>query len=322
MAEHIANDVRAFEAFLPSGKNDEIAEAILKKWAQGFRKALDNGTPATHSLAKQVYFPINEFQSHHDRESYHLLCNVVSSSLAHAVHEKVFDDHQKSISKAKENESFSTNELSKFIQRSTLRVTASNHSNASQLNGRRAGRLHLFSSQPPTWQVQLKPPIYRKSLFNDFYNSVITTELNYLREFLLRFKQIDLSIKDPKRMRHLERWVTNIIDEFLFYVASMQGLPSGWSDSKEAKLREEHQYLLDPYRMDKAFQSARRAKDWETVVCADFAKWLNRKLSGKDKQFTPQKEHARLWKKLLETPLRELMEPIEIELKQRTRDSV
>ena len=182
--------------------------------------------------------------------------------------------------------------------------------------------MQLFSTQPPTWQSQLKPPIYRKSLFDNFSSPTINKELIYLRDFLLRFKQLDLSIKDPKRMQHLERWMNTIIDEFLFYVGTIQNLPPGWSDREGIRLKKEHQYLLDPYRMDDAFQAARQSGDWQAVIRVDFAMWLNRRLRGKDRQFTPQKEHTRLWKKLLETPLREFMEPMEIELKQQARESV
>ncbi|MFU8844578.1 MAG: type I-F CRISPR-associated protein Csy1 [Bacteroidales bacterium] len=322
LAEHLLKDNRIFEKFLPFGESDETTEEMLKEWTKGFRKALGSGSPATHSLAKQVYFPVVCIQNHNNKYNHHLLCNVVSSSLAHAVYEKVFDENQKPVKNAREKGKFSPEKLISFIQRSALSVTASNHSNASQLNAKRGGKLHLFSTQPPTWQTQLKPPIYRKSLFDDFYNSAINTELDYLRDFLLRFKQLDLSIKDPRRMRHLERWVNNLIDEFLFYVSTMQNLQSGWSIQEGIRLKKEHQYLLDPYRMDEAFQLARQGGDWQAVIRADFALWLNRQVRGKDNQFTPQKEHTQLWKKLLETPLRELMEPIEIELKQQARGSL
>lgn len=322
LSEQLSKNDRIFEKFLPLGESDETTEEMLKEWTKGFRRALGSGSPATHSLAKQVYFPVVGISNHNNKTNHHLLCNVVSSSLAHAVYEKVFDENQKPVKNAREKGKFSPGKLISFVQRSALSVTASNHSNASQLNAKRGGKLHLFSSQPPTWQIQLKPPIYRKSLFDDFYNSTINIELDYLRDFLLRFRQLDLSIKDPRRMRHLVRWVNNLIDEFLFYVSTIQSLQSGWSIQKGIRLKREHQYLLDPYRADESFQSARQGGDWQAVIRADFALWLNRRLRGKDNQFTPQKEHTQLWKKLLETPLWELMEPIEIELKQQARGSV
>ena len=78
------------------------------------------------------------------------------------------------------------------------------------------------------------------------HNSAISTEIDYLRDFLIRFKQLDISIKDPKRKRHLDRWVNNIIDEFLFYTGTIQNLPPGWTKNEQIKLKKSHQYLLDP----------------------------------------------------------------------------
>lgn len=319
LAERLSIDCRLFEGFV---QGDEEAEELLKKWTQGFNKSLDGGKPSTHSLAKQVYFPLDSTKDCKDKKNYCLLCNVISSSLAHAIYEKIFDGSQKLVKKAQEKGKFLHEKSFTFTQRSYLNVTASNHSNASQLNGKRGGKLHLFSTQPPTWQSQIKPPSYRKSLFADFYSLAIKTEVNYLRDFLLRFSKLDLSIKDPKRKCHLERWVNTVIDEFLFFIGTIQNQPSGWSENEDIKLKKTHQYLLDPYRDDEAFQSVRKSTNWQAAIREDFAQWLNRQLRGKDRQFTPQKEHTRLWKKLLETPLREFMEPIEQEIKQHLKEVV
>ncbi len=321
LAEQLAHDNKLLKCF--SLKEEEGKEQ-LEQWNHGFRKALNSGKAATHALAKQVYFPLNK-KIDADKTSeyeYHLLCNMVSSSFAHAVFETVFDDAQKPVKKQIEKGKYSKNIRIKYLQRSHLSITASNHSNASQLNGKRAGKLHLFSTLPPIWQTQFKPPANKNSLFNDLYNSSIKTEVDYLRDFLLRFKQLDLSIKDPGRKRHLIRWVENIIDEFLFYISSIQNQPPGWTATQEIRLKEAHQLLLDPYRFDDDFQAKRQNTDWQSIIRADFAQWLNRQLRGKNKQFTPQAEHTRLWKKLLEKPLREHMEPIEQETKQKMREAV
>ena len=286
----------------------------LSQWNTGFNLALSAKGKSSHALAKQIYFPINK-DDRLQKNTYHLLCHLKSSSLAHAIYENIFDESQKEPKEQKGKHKFSTIETVSFIEKAKLSVTASNHSNASQLNGKRGGKIFLFSTQPPTWQSQLKAPIYKKSLFDYFGNSHITEEVNYLREFLLRFENIGLSIKDPKRYKHLERWVNRLIDEVLFYTSSIQAMPAGWSMAKEIKLKSEHQYFLDPYRDDKDFQNKREATDWQSVICNDFAQWLNQKLKGKDKQFTPQAEHTRLWKNIFETPLREDSEAIKSDAK-------
>jgi CRISPR-associated protein Csy1 len=58
------------------------------EWNQGFGKALVSGSLASHLLAKQVYFSLN--QSDSASEQYHLLCNVTSSSMAQAIFEGCF----------------------------------------------------------------------------------------------------------------------------------------------------------------------------------------------------------------------------------------
>ena len=307
LAERLAKDDQLFNVF-------EIDTNLVSQWSEGFKEALRSKRIATHNLAKQIYFPVDC--------GYHLLSNIVSSSLAHRIFETIFDDFQKSATKAFDKKKYSDIERVVLPRRAQLSVTASNHNNASQLNGKRGGKLHLFSCQPPTWQSQLKPPIYRKSLFYDLYSSNINTEINYLRDFLLRFKSLGLSIKDPKRKRHLVRWVNNIIDEFLFYVGSIQALPAGWSDTEGIKLKKAHQYLLDPYRPDDTFQRKRQSVDWQSTVREDFARWLNVRLRGKDKQFTPQAEHTRMWKDLLADPLREYMERVDYEVKQHNKEGV
>lgn len=302
--EFVADSPMVLEPF--ASNDDEMAT-----WNKGFKKALSNDHLSTHFLAKQVYFPIN-----HDESSYHLLCQIKSSSLAHAIFESVFDPTQKEVRALREKSKYSLCATTSYPNKSRISVTASNHSNASQLNGKRGGKLHLFSCQPPIWENQSKPPVYKKSLFDEnFFSQNMKEEINYLRDFLLRFERIELSIKNPERRKWIDRWLANIIDEFLFFVGNIQNLPAGWSAVEDIKLKPDHQYLLDPYRKNTAFQTARKGTDWQAVICDDFAHWLNRTLIGKDKQFTPQPEHRRMWISLLEQPLREHSEMHDAELK-------
>jgi len=295
------------EVLEPFASNDK--EVVT--WNNGFKKALSNEQLSTHFLAKQVYFPINS-----DESSYHLLCHIKSSSLAHAIFEGVFDPTQKDIRALREKSKYSPCATTLYPQKSRISVTASNHSNASQLNGKRGGKLHLFSTQPPIWENQSKPPIYKKSLFDEnFFYQNMKEDINYLRDFLLRFNRIDLSIKNPERRKWIDRWLANIIDEFLFFVGNIQNLSAGWTVAEDIKLKPAHQYLLDPYRKGTEFQSARKGTDWQAVICDDFAHWVNRRLIGQDKQFTPQSEHRRMWVSLLEQPLREHSEMLDAELK-------
>lgn len=301
----LADDTRPFDYI---SNNMEIS----KKWIMGFKQVFSPNAPCTHSLAKQIFFPICTKSSH-----YNLLVPLISSSLAHFVHRL-----KEGIREIEITDKYTHSTVTRLPNSAVIKVTASRdaHRNVSKLHVDRNGALNLFSTQPPTWRSQIQPPIYKKSLFSDIRNSTITTEIEYLRDFLVRFKKLDISIKEPKRKKHLDRWVNNIIDEVLFYAGTIQNLPSGWTKNESIKLKKSHQYLLDPYRLDDDFQSERQTKDWQANCCIDFAQWLNYRLRGKE--FTPQAEHTRLWKTMLEQPLREYMEPIEENIKQTKREAV
>jgi len=311
-----------YSFFKPFSENQEQFE----KWSTGFHNLVEERAIKTTDAAKQIYFPlINSDQKVSiDDVKYQLMTPLFSSSLAQEVSTIIrnvkFSEEQESVRKqiggANRNPPKYHAELHIDIPNLAIqKFGGAQPQNVSMLNKNRGGKCYLFPTQPPTWQSQLKAPVYKKSLFDYFGNSHITEEVNYLREFLLRFENIGLSIKDPKRYKHLERWVNSIIDEVLFYTSSIQAMPSDWSASKDVKLKIEHQYFLDPCRNDDDFQNKRESTDWQSVVCNDFARWLNQKLTGKDKKFTPQAEHTRLWRQLLETPLREDSEAIKAEAK-------
>ncbi len=285
----------------------------LDSWTRNFSSVFQTERLASHSLAKQVYFPTNEVEL-----KYHLLCNVNASSLAHHIYLAVKGDEDgKKIGKLRDNHKFNKEHLSWFPNNAKLAISsASDAKNVSPLHTKRGGKLTLLSSLPPLWQSQLKPPIFKKSLFFD--SSIYwqaKEDIDYLRDFLLRFDRIELSIKDPRRMKWIEKWVGNIIDEVLYYIGSIQNLQAGWSAASNIKLKLEHQHLLDPDRKDDNFQAARVSTDWLSVVCKDFADWLNNKLAGKDKLFTPQVQHTRLWHQLFEPELRELTQAMEFDRK-------
>lgn len=275
-----------------------LNEEQMLEWNKGFAAALSEGKPAAHFLLKQVYFPIAE-------ERYHLLCNQVSSSQAQALFEFARRNSDAAF-KQRSNKKYAEETYFNFPNRASISITASNHGNASQLNGKRGGRLGLFSCQPPVWQSQLKPPIYNTSFFYELTKSYAVREtIQYLADFLCRFESLELSIKDPKRMRWLEQWVEDLSDEVLVYVKTIQALPAGWSQQENIKLKLEHQFLLDCYRQDEVFFSAQESTNWQQVILQDFADWLNNRLRWANDKFTPQASHTKLWVKLFESTFRE-----------------
>ncbi len=304
-----------FKFLEPFKKNKEQ----LNNWTEGFSDLVEQREIKTADKAKQLYFPFKP----NTTKDYHLITPLFPSSLAQEINNVITDIKyskiQKEIREQKQNKEdkpkYHRNDYINFPDLAMQRFGGDNPQNVSMLNVSRSGKCFLFSTQPPNWHSSLKPPVNKKSMFDNYYKSQnIQENINYLREFLLRFKSLNLSIKDPKRKKHLISWVNSIIDDFLFYFSSIQNLPAGWSDAKNIKLKIEHQYLLDPYKQDKDFQAKRKTQDWQKAVCSDFARWLNSQLKGKDKKFTPQQEHSKIWNKLITKKLREFNDGIGDEL--------
>lgn len=300
-------------------------DSQLKDWQEGFKKLVEKRDIRTADKAKQIYFPIISHGSIEDSR-YHIVIPLFSSSLANEIYSIVtllkYGVKQKELNKAKKEQfsKFRKGVSKEFPNLSVLQFGGEHPKNVSMLNADRSGKSFLFSTQPPFWKSQLNPPVAKFSFFDAGLTYRVKETVDYLRTFLLRFQTIDLSIKDPKKKKWIDDWVNQIIDEVMIYAGSIQNLPAGWSRTEGINLKLAHQYFLDPYRDDEPFQKARQAGDWQTVVCRDFADWLNGRLTGKDKQFTPQPQHTRMWKNLMEKELREHAQVIDWDIKYQNRE--
>lgn len=274
----------------------------LSYWIKSYQAILNEKTNAD-VLQKQLYFPL--------AQNYHLLAVLQPSSLTQALYERCFDKEarkkQEQYTTARNASKFIPDVQQSFVGVNKLLITQSQHQNATVLNGKRGGIQRLFNAQPPIWEMQIKPPTNQKSWFyRGIPNSAVKTDIDYLRDFLLRNEQLSLSTRNPQKRKWLIKWGQSLTDTILFFAQKVQLLPAGWSEMKGIQLKLSQQYFLDPYRDDEAFQATRKATDWQADVCKDFAKWLNGKLIGKDKRFTPQPEHTKLWTLLMSNALREL----------------
>lgn len=300
-------------------------DSQLKDWQEGFRKLVEKRDIRTADKAKQIYFPITSSGSIENRD-YHIVVPLFPSSLTDETYYIItslkYGAEQKDINKTrKEQFSKYRKVVSKeFPNLSVLQFGGEHPKNVSMLNADRSGKSFLFSTQPPCWESQLNPPVAKLSFFDTGLTYRVKETVGYLRTFLLRFQTIDLSIKDPKKKKWIVSWVNQIMDEVMNYAILIQNLPAGWSRTKGIKLKLAHQYFLDPYRDDEKFQTARQSTDWQSVICSDFANWLNGRLKGKDKKFTPQREHTRMWKNFMEKELREHAQIIDWGIKYQNRE--
>jgi CRISPR-associated protein Csy1 len=301
-------------------------EQQWENWKSGFSKLVEKRDVSTVHMNKQVYFSLvgGKGNGADIKMKYHLLVPLFSSSLAEAIYQKQANNNRKkikirSIRKADEVLKYNCELYIDYPELAVQKYGGDNPQNVSMLNVSRKfiinkksyGGAYLLPSQPPTWQSQLKPPTTKVSLFQNIYGrQPIIDNVDYLRDFLLRFERIELSIQSPARKKWILNWVLNIIEEVFVYAASIHRLPPGWSNTETIKLKKAHQYFLDPFRSDGEFQTDRASSDWEVVICKDFATWLNGRLSGKEKKFTPQPQYTRIWKKIMKEELREFTQTV------------
>ena len=273
----------------------------MECWGEKYSSYLSQN-PQSDFLLKQLFFPVNK--------NYHLLSMLPSSSLAQKVYENHFSKdarkEKEKLQKVRRTEKYSSQLSISLPSVARLLVTQSQPQNVSVLNGSRGGAIRVFSTSPPTWESKVKPPGYDRSWFErGIPFGAVKDDIEYLRNYILRFERIELSTKDPKKRNWLVKWGGRILSGVMFYAESIQNLPSGWSSVSGIKLKQEQQYFLDPYREDIVFQSSKEVCDWQSVIARDFAQWLNKKIQGKEKKFTPQLEHTNLWRGLMLEQLRE-----------------
>ncbi|MDP3926592.1 MAG: type I-F CRISPR-associated protein Csy1, partial [Hydrogenophaga sp.] len=141
-------------------------------WMDSFAAvASTRGNPSSHTLAKQLYWPV--FDNPHSDEGFHVLSPLYASSLAHKVYGQLqddrFSDEAKAAREAKRAETFSERPVREYRHMAVQQMGGSNTQNISQLNSKRRGNNHLLASLPPVWQsVAVKPLLNTDSLFHRY----------------------------------------------------------------------------------------------------------------------------------------------------------
>lgn len=287
-------------------------ETQLAKWRSSFLSCFSDKKPSSHSLAKQIYYPVGA--------NYHLLSPLASSSLDHMIFEKIefvkFNEPSVAIRKQKGSKKYHFDEIDlSYPHVAILKVTSGDktskaHMNVSPFNQVRVGKRYLFPSTPPSWKSQLKPPSTQESLFDGEFNHRAWHSVKQLQKYLIgiRNKNSTKEIRD-----HVKSCADEIIGILFNYVSEIQNLTnqSGWSQCN-TKLKESHQLWLDPYRQDDIFQQKRQSGDWQEQVCKDFGNWLNHQLKHDRMSFS--KIEADTWAKFLLKRLREFERDLEVTL--------
>ena len=221
----------------------------------------------------------------------------MSSSLDQTVFEKTnfvkYSKEMVEIRKQKREGKYYQDIQVSFPNLAVLKVTASNHGNASPLNGKRSGKRYLLPSMPPSWQKIQTPPLKQKSIFSGEFEKRAWKSTKELQKYLIKLQNKKMGNKVIRDQ--VKQHINNIINILFDYVLEMQTMPSNWS--KKAKLKEAHALWLDLGREEQAFQEKRKSGQWQEDVCQDFGLWMNSKLSNKDMKLVQFEKNK--WAKLL-----------------------
>lgn len=250
----------------------------LSSWVKGLRLALEDNSVATHTLAKQVYFPIKEDQ-------YHLLTPLFASSLAQQFNDKIndakFGERSKAIREAKKAGLYHPERHVSFPGTAIQNFGGTKPQNISLLNTKRQGKTALLRSEPPSWVSSIRPPTTLSSLFMSRDLSRQTRQgIQAFRRYLISQKGKPSTLAVRQR---IAQYVNTLIDSVLDYASQVQALNGGWSDQAE-KLCSDQKLWLDSAHPDLEVQARRARGDWQAGVCKAFADWLNHQLNRNSKE--------------------------------------
>lgn len=227
--------------------------------------------PTSHTLAKQVYFPVDA--------DYHLLAPLFPTTLVHHVQQIIREDRfgaeAKAARDARREQKPWERGYCEYPDLAIRKLGGSKPQNISQLNSERYGENWLLASNPPVWdEPEAKPPLHVESVFGRWLGrrGSVRKAVERLREFLSSTDHNNLAIRTARA-----RLVADICDEVLQYAASLRILKPGWSAESACRLHPAEQIWLDPLRArtDEAFNALRASIDWRDQVSRRFANWLN-----------------------------------------------
>lgn len=295
-------------------RDPSLAEALsadaarAAEWMEAFAALPDpKGKPASHKLAKQLYWPVR-------KGAYHLLAPLLSSPLAHVVYKRINEDRYSEAAKAA-REAKRAGKAHPQVYREYPKLAiqsfgGSKPQNISQLNSERRGETYLLASTPPVWRsATIRPPLKTESVFARYFKQ--RREVWRLVQGLKKFLRRVADVKSNIRIRATrQEMVEDLCDQALQMAAELRELEPGWSADAECRLNLAEQCWLDPDRrlMDEEFAEHYQRGDWKKEVCRNFANWLNARLRT-DKTLFGAPE-AQEWKTLLEQEVELLREEL------------
>lgn len=280
--------LQAGDADVLAALSEDAAQAAA--WCEAFCSITEPaGGPASHSLAKQVYWPVmpaGKRPNVHEDGNYHLLSVLNSSPLSHWLYGQIqtnrFGEDAKAARQARRDGTDHPHGYHDYPLLAEEKKGGTKPQNISQLNSERKGSNYLLASLPPTWDSSLTRPLYGvDSLFERFGRlPQVRRLLRELRDYLGKQKPEANNMHIRNRR---DAWLDDIFTELLqFGAAFSNGLPKGWTADPDCSLPLDEQCWLDPLRAedDADFNQAFQWQDWPDQLAERFARWLNGSLGA------------------------------------------
>lgn len=272
---------QASDPDLAAALSDDTEQA--QAWMKAFAGLVEpRGTATAHSLAKQVYWLVEDDPI--ENTHFHLLMPLYASSLAHRVYQTIqddrFSDAAKAARQARFNKELHDRDDHEYRDLAVQKLGGSKPQNISQLNSERGGNNYFLSSLPPRWRTrELKPPMMVDSVFPRFAQRKPVRELTTQ---LRRFLEIDPS-KTMDTRDYRDQLVDQIIDELYDFAGEFRVLTPGWSSDPRCRLADDEALWLDPDRAmhDEKFSAEWHRMEWPAEIRRRFAAWLNEAMGDK-----------------------------------------
>ncbi len=271
--------------------------------------AAPKGEPSSHTLAKQVFWPLGDGQ-------YHLLSPLFPTSLAHrlwtTIREDRFSDATKAARKARHNQEPHPHGYREYPEFAVQKFGGTNRQNISQLNAERFGDGYLLASVPPSWRSDpVRPPLKVETVFDRWFGG--RPRVHGLTRGLRKFLPGVQDVNNWEIRNRRAVLVDLIRDELVQFAAELHDLTPGWSSHADCRLNLDERYWLDPRRTldDETFAAGRASAEWRDAICGRFANWLNARLNT-DQTPMGDPEHQE-WHTVLEGKLRMLREELDLD---------
>lgn len=281
-----------------------------KEWMAAFTSLVrEDGIPATHPMAKQVYWLVGDDPQ--DDAHYHLLQPMFSSSLAHAVHADIqdarFGETNKEARQAFREKKPSEADYRDYRNLVARKMGGTKPQNISQLNSERGGINYLLASlPPPAWKPTGVQLLKQQSVFGGLLwfggmRELVRTLVDFLKS------EPDATMETRQRREIIEQAIGQELAAFGTAIRAQY--TAGWTRNTDCNLPHCEQLWLDPDRtelplrkdlahpewdaQDEAFNTDYQRGEWADDVAGHFGDWLNAQLhkAGLVDVSLPERKH-------------------------------